>query len=69
MYPTPCRTAAIDGLSILTARPGPKNAPAKIIVDSALARALYRGGAFVPYRTGNLHVVPVFGPAALAMLL
>jgi hypothetical protein len=39
--------------------------PAKIIVDPPLAEPLSRGVVFVPYRTENLQIVPVFGPAAL----
>jgi hypothetical protein len=41
--------------------------PAKIIIDPPLAEALSRGVAFIQYRTENLHIVPVFGPAALAV--
>src|SRR5262245_37328722 len=42
-------------------------APAKIIIDRPLAEPLSRGRVVIPYRTKNLHVVPVFGPAALAV--
>ncbi len=41
--------------------------PAKIIIDPPLAEPLSRGVAFIPYRTQNLQIVPVFGPAALAV--
>jgi hypothetical protein len=41
--------------------------PAKIIVDAPAAEALSRGVLFIQYRTQNLHIVPVFGPAALAV--
>jgi hypothetical protein len=41
--------------------------PAKIVIDSPLAEALSRGVVFIQYRTENLHIVPVFGPAALAV--
>src|SRR3989442_1225868 len=41
--------------------------PAKIIVDSPRAEPLSRGVLFIPYRTENLQIVPVFGPAALAV--
>jgi Family of unknown function (DUF6130) len=41
--------------------------PAKIIIDPPLAQALSRGAAVIQYRTENLHIVPVFGPAALAV--
>jgi hypothetical protein len=49
------------------ARTGPNGPPAKIIVDAPLAEALSRGVVFLQYRTENLHVVPVFGPLALAV--
>jgi len=41
--------------------------PAKLIIDPPLAEALSRGVVFLPYHTENLHVVPVYGPAALAV--
>ena len=41
--------------------------PAKIIIDSPLAEPLSRGVVFIQYRTGNLHIVPVYGPAALVV--
>lgn len=41
--------------------------PAKIIIDAPIAEPLARGVVFLPYRTENLHIVPVFGPAALAV--
>jgi hypothetical protein len=41
--------------------------PAKIMIDSPLAEPLARGVAFIQYRVENLQIVPVFGPAALAV--
>src|SRR6185503_6495293 len=41
--------------------------PAKIIIDAPVAEALSRGVLFIQYRTENLHIVPVFGPEALAV--
>jgi hypothetical protein len=41
--------------------------PAKIIIDPPLAEPLSRGRVVIQYRTDNLHIVPVFGPAALAV--
>jgi len=41
--------------------------PAKIIIDSPSPEPLARGVVFIPYRTEHLHIVPVFGPAALAV--
>ena len=39
--------------------------PAKIVVDSPLAEPLSHGRIVIQYRTENLHIAPVFGPAAL----
>jgi hypothetical protein len=41
--------------------------PAKIIIDAPLAEPLSRGVVFIDYRTQNLQIAPVFGPAALAV--
>jgi hypothetical protein len=41
--------------------------PAKIIIDPPLAESLSHGRVVIQYRTENLHIVPVFGPAALAV--
>jgi len=41
--------------------------PAKIVIDPPLAEALSRGAVVIQYRTENMHLVPVFGPAALAV--
>jgi len=41
--------------------------PAKIIIDPPLAEPLSLGRVVIQYRTENLHIVPVFGPAALAV--
>jgi hypothetical protein len=40
---------------------------AKLIVDSPLTEPLARGLVVIQYRTENLHIAPVFGPAALAV--
>lgn len=45
----------------------PNEPPAKLIVDTPVAEALSRGVLFIQYRTENLHVVPVFGPAGLTV--
>jgi hypothetical protein len=50
-----------------TAMSGSTEPPAKIIVGSPLAEPLSRGVVFVEYRTEHLQLVPVFGPAALAI--
>ena len=41
--------------------------PAKIVVDPPLADPLSHGRIVIQYRTENLHIAPVFGPAALAV--
>jgi hypothetical protein len=43
-------------------------APARLVVGSPLADELARGLVVIPYRTENLHIVAVFGPAALAVV-
>jgi hypothetical protein len=41
--------------------------PAKIVIDPPYAEALAHGRVVIQYRTENLHIVPVFGPTALAV--
>ena len=41
--------------------------PAKIIIDPPLAEALSHGRVVIQYRTESRHIVPVLGPAALAV--
>ena len=48
-------------------RTAPNEPPAKIIIDAPVAEALSRGVLFIQYRTENLHIVPIFGPSALAV--
>jgi Family of unknown function (DUF6130) len=50
------------------ARAASNEPPAKIIIDAPVAEALSRGVLFIQYRTENLHMVPVFGPSALAVV-
>jgi len=42
--------------------------PARIVVAEPLAAALARGLAVVPYRTENVRILPVYGPAALGVV-
>jgi hypothetical protein len=42
-------------------------APARIIIDPPVPEPLARGVVFLRYRTENVEIVPVFGPAALAV--
>jgi hypothetical protein len=45
-----------------------KEPPAKIFIDPPLAEPLaFRGVAIIQYCAQNLHLVPVFGPNALAV--
>jgi hypothetical protein len=55
---------AHSGAAVESVQNGP---PAKLIVDAPLAEPLSRGVLFVQYRAENLRIVPVFGPAALAV--
>jgi hypothetical protein len=41
--------------------------PAKLVIDPPLAGPLSHGRVVIQYRTENLHLAPVFGPAALAV--
>ena len=54
-------------VALAAARTASNEPPAKIIIDAPVAEALSRGVLFIQYRTENLHIVPVFGPAALAV--
>lgn len=58
-------TSQVSGSA--SVQPPQKEPPAKIIIDSPLAEPLSRGVVFIRYRAENLQIVPVFGPAALAV--
>ena len=49
------------------AKPPQTNPAVKFVVDPPVAGALSRGVVIIPYRAENLQLVPVFGPAALAI--
>lgn len=49
------------------AKPPQTNQAVKFVVDPPVAGALSRGVVIIPYRAENLQLVPVFGPAALAI--
>jgi Family of unknown function (DUF6130) len=55
-----CRPAPV--IPLATSEP-----PAKIVIDPPLAEPLARGVAVIQYCAENLHLVPVFGPNALAV--
>ena len=42
--------------------------PARLVVAPPLVEALARGLAVIQYRADNLHIVPVYGPAALSVV-
>lgn len=48
-------------------KPLAEQPPAKIIIDPPQPDLLTKGVAFIRYRTENLQILPVFGPAALAV--
>jgi len=56
------KVAHADAATTETSEP-----PAKIILASPLPDPLSRGVVYIPYRTENLHIAPVFGVAALAV--
>jgi hypothetical protein len=49
------------------AQPIQSGFPAKLVIDPPLAEPLSRGVLFIQYRAENLHIVPLFGSAALAV--
>jgi hypothetical protein len=53
--------------ALAATEPSQGEPPAKLIVDAPKAEPLSRGVLFLPYRAENLHILPVFGPAALAV--
>jgi hypothetical protein len=63
-FTVPPRTAVRE---VAAVQPLQYEPPAKIIIDPPLAGPLSRGVVFLSYRATNLHIVPVFGPAALAV--
>ena len=58
---------ASDVHGAVAAQPLQNEPPAKLVIDSPRAEPLSRGAAEIQYRTENLHIVPVFGPAAIAV--
>jgi len=55
------------GSTARAVQPAETEPPAKILIDPPRAEPLSRGVAFIRYRTENLQVVPVYGPAALTV--
>jgi hypothetical protein len=58
----PLTAKAIRGASAMV--PLAAEPPAKLIIDPPLPEVLARGMALIQFRTENLRVLPVFGPAA-----
>ena len=61
-----CFAGAIMAACIAAAPASAQTSP-KILVDPPLAESLKLGRVVIAYRTENLAIVPVFGPAALAI--
>jgi hypothetical protein len=59
--------AAKEGRGAPAFLPIQNGPPAKIIIDPPLAGPLSHGRVIIQDRTENLHSVPVFGPAAVAV--
>jgi len=68
MAATAAEQAAKEVRGAVAVQPAPDESPAKIIIDPPRAEALLRGVVFIQYHTENSRVVPVFGPAALAVV-
>ncbi len=64
--PASAQTAK-DALGAAAVEPVQNEPPAKIVIDPPLAAPLSRGRVVIQYRAENMHLVPVFGPAALAV--
>jgi hypothetical protein len=60
--------SAREAVGTAAVAPLAEQPPAKLIVDPPQPDRLARGVVFIEYRTENLQMVPVFGPAALAVV-
>jgi hypothetical protein len=58
---------AREGTGTAAAVPPAEQPRAKIVVDPPQPHRLARGVVFIQYRTENVQILPVFGPAALAV--
>jgi hypothetical protein len=58
---------AREVLGAAAVEPLQNESPAKIVIDPPLAESLSHGRVVIQYRAENLHIVPVFGAAALAV--
>jgi len=58
---------AREVLGAAAVEPLQNESPAKIVIDPPLAESLSHNRVVIQYRTENLHIVRVFGPAALAV--
>ncbi len=66
-FTVPARAVASAGARTAGVQPPQKEPAAKIVIDSPGAEPLSRGVVIVGYRAENVQIVPVFGPAALAV--
>ena len=64
---TAAAQTAREVLGAAAVEPLQNEPPAKIVIDPPLAEPLSHGRVVIQYRAENLHIVPVFGPAALAV--
>jgi hypothetical protein len=63
MTPKPDAQFDLPGIAVPTSQE-----PARRIVSDALPQQLARGLVVIQYRTENLRIVPVYGPAALSVI-
>ena len=66
-FEVPQRSHVREKLGAAHVVPSAEQPPAKIIIDPPQPDRLARGVVFIQYRTENLQILPVFGPAALAV--
>jgi hypothetical protein len=64
-YSVVCESGEVRGAAAV--EPLENEPPAKIVVDPPLAESLSHGRVVIQYRAENLHIVPVFGAAALGV--
>ena len=62
-----CLAAAHGAAQTVAVDASRNESPARIVADPPLAEPLAHGRVVIPYRTENLRIAPVFGPAALAI--
>jgi hypothetical protein len=68
LIPTNATTADLVHFEPAPVVPLASEAPARLIVDAPLPEQLATGYVVIRYQTQNLRILPVYGPAALAVL-